>query len=182
MNITLGNKLVTGLCLIITIILIPILVLNCVIIIKSYSDKNNIPRVAGIFPLVVLSDSMLGEFETGDLIVCKAVDPASVKVGDVISFYDPDSEGRKIVSHRVVEIASNTSLDKAFITKGDGNNASDLSPVPFENLAGQYWFKIAGLGYVVMFLQTTKGLLLCVFLPTLLLLAISYFKERKRAN
>jgi len=167
---------------IVCIILIPILLLNTVIILKSVIDKDQVPSVFGIYPLVVLSDSMMGEFEIGDLIICKKAVPEDINAGDVICFYETGSNGKYITTHRVVDDLKLSQGVNAWITKGDANNANDLDEVRYESLVGMYMFTIEGLGNAVLFLQTTKGLLLCVFLPTFILLAIELLKKKENFN
>lgn len=127
--------------------------------------------------MVVLSDSMFPYIEAGDLIICKQADPEIVKVGDVISFFDPASSGDSVVTHRVVEIQTQDDGTLAWITRGDANNADDSNPVPAKNLVGVYQRKISGLGNVVMYMQTTKGLITCVVVPIILLLGFDFIRQ-----
>ena len=66
----------------------------------------------------------------------------------------------------------------SFITKGDANNAED-TPLPAANLVGRYQSLIPGAGNVAMFLQTTPGLVVCVALPMVLLIAYELIRRRK---
>ena len=83
---SLGHKILTGIGIILCVILIPILVINCTLIIKSYTNKDQVPSISGIFPMIILTDSMYPEFESGDLIICNTAVPEEIKVGDVICF------------------------------------------------------------------------------------------------
>ncbi len=78
--------------------------------------------------MIVLTDSMVGDkddsFNGGDLIFVKTVKPEDVKVGDVISFFDPNGNGSTVTSHRVVEVI-NEDGKISFKTKGDNNNTED---------------------------------------------------------
>ena len=51
------------------------------------------------------------------------------------------------------------------------NNTEDEKPVRSENLAGIYCWRLPGLGNTAMFMQSTKGILLCVVCPLLLMAA-----------
>ena len=66
-----------------------------------------------------------------------------------------------------------------FKTKGDANNAEDYKPVPAENLVGEYQFRIAGVGKVLMFMQTTLGLVVCVGVPLVALITYELLRRRK---
>lgn len=68
--VSVGHKILTGIGVVLCIILIPILILNCTLILKSYTNKDQVPSVGGIFPMIILTDSMEPEFSSGDLIIC----------------------------------------------------------------------------------------------------------------
>lgn len=157
------------------VILIPMLIINCTLLIKGWTNNNKVPSVFGYSPMIVLTDSMAGSnndsFNGGDLIFIKTVEAEEVKKGDVISFFDPTGNGSTITSHRVVEVI-NENGKISFKTKGDNNNTEDKLPVPSENLVGAYTgFRIAGAGNIAMFMQTPWGLIICVIVPIILLIA-----------
>lgn len=162
------HKLFTLLGTVICLVLTPVLIINCTLIVKSYLS-DEIPSIGGIFPMIVLSDSMYPEIQSGDLLVCYEKDPDEVKVGDVIAFYDPAGKGKSVVTHRVAEITKDKKGDLAWITKGDANNANDEAVVPADNLVGIYQHRFPGLGNVALFLQTTEGLIICVVCPLILI-------------
>lgn len=171
---TILSVLGTVLCL----ILAPILILNVSLIIRSFTAPDEVPRVGKWLPLVVMTDSMYPEIHSGDLIICQVKEAEEVQVRDVISFFDPAGNGTSVVTHRVIEI-KNEDGRIAFITQGDANNTADARPVPAEKLVGVYHTRIAGVGNVIMFMQTTQGLLLCVVLPIVLLMGYDMLRRRK---
>lgn len=175
---SLGHKILTGIGIILCVILIPILVINCTLIIKSYTNKDQVPSISGIFPMIILTDSMYPEFESGDLIICNTAEPEEIKVGDVICFYDPAGNGTATVTHRVQEVVTDDEGNLAWITKGDANNTEDLPTVPAKNLIGVYKTRLKGLGNVAMFMQTTQGLIICVICPIILLVAYDVIRRR----
>lgn len=175
---TTGHKILTAVGVILCIILIPILVINCTLIVKSYTDKDNVPSIGGVMPLIVLTDSMYPGIQSGDLIICHTEKAENVKVGDVISFFDPMGNGTSVVTHRVVEITKDNDGKLAWVTKGDANNTNDLAIVPADNLVGVYQSRIAGMGNVAMFMQTTQGLIICVVCPIVLLVAYDIIRRR----
>lgn len=171
---TLGHRILTGVGIALCVVLVPILIINCTLLIKGWTNKDEVPSLFGYAPMIVLTDSMVGNnednFSGGDLIFVKTVKAEDVKKGDVISFFDPAGNGTSITSHRVVDII-NEGGKISFKTKGDNNNTEDKLLVPAENLAGVYTgFKIAGAGRVAMFMQTPWGLIICVVVPIILLI------------
>lgn len=82
-----------------------------------------------------------------------------------------------MVTHRVIEIVDENG-ELFFRTKGDNNNTEDKELVPAENLVGMYQTRIAGAGNIAMFMQSTAGLIICVVLPIVLLIAYDIIRRR----
>lgn len=173
-----SHKIGTVIGTILCILLVPILVINITLIIRSYTNPDKVPNVGNFFPLIVLTDSMYPDIQSGDLIFCHTEEPENIKVGDVIAFFDPAGNGTSIVTHSVAEV---TQVDgqTAWITRGIANNADDAMPVPADKLVGVYRMRIPNLGNVVMFMQTTAGLIVCVVCPILLLVGWDILRRRK---
>lgn len=183
---SLTHNILTVVGTVMCVILLPILIINLILIVKSFTNADEVPSVGGVFPLIVLTDSMYPEIESGDLIINKTIEPEEVKVGDVISFFDPAGNGSTIVTHRVTAIVEENG-GIAFRTKGDYNNTEDKLSVPAESLVGIYKSRIPGAGNVAMFMQTTTGLIVCVVLPIVLLVAYdiirrSIYEKNKKAD
>jgi len=176
-NTSTSHKIFSVIGVILCIILTPILIINITLIIKSNTNKAEVPSVGGYLPMIVLTDSMYPEIKSGDLIICHTIDAENVKEKDVISFFDPAGNGSSVVTHRVIEIIKED--DKLFFkTKGDHNNTEDKDLVPAENLVGIYKTRIAGAGNIAMFMQTTTGLIVCVVLPIILLVGYDIIRRR----
>lgn len=157
------------------------LICNLTIIIKGAIFPEKPPSVLGVTPMVVQSGSMSGSaedhIEVGDLIFVGKADPAQLKEGDVIAFM----EGSIVVTHRIVEIQTDASGRRSFITKGDANNVADQSPVPEDRLVGVYQSRIPKVGDVVMFFQTPLGMLLCIGVPLLAFIVYDIIRRQKTA-
>ena len=171
------HKVLTVIGTVLCIILIPILIINCALIIKSYTS-DEVPSLAGVLPLIVLTDSMYPHIESGDLIICHTVEAEDVQVKDVIAFFDPAGNGTTIVTHRVVEVTElNGQL--AWRTKGDNNNTEDRLLGTADKLVAVYeGTRLPGFGNVALFMQTTPGLIVCVVVP--ILLFVGYDMVRRR--
>ena len=171
------HKVLTIVGTVLCVILIPILIINCTLIVKSFTS-DEVPNVAGTLPLIVLTDSMYPVIESGDLIICHTEDAENIQVGDMIAFFDPAGNGTSIVTHRVVEV---TELEGklAWKTKGDNNNTEDRLLVPADKLVAEYeGLRLAGFGNVALFMQTTPGLIICVVCPILLLVGYDMIRRR----
>ncbi len=176
--ITVGHKIGTVIGTILCILLVPVLVINITLIIRSFTNPDKVPSVGHFFPLIVLTDSMFPEIQSGDLIICRTEEPENIQIGDVIAFFDPAGNGTSIVTHSVADIAENDG-QIAWITRGIANNADDAMPVPADKLVGVYQMRIPGVGNVVMFMQTTTGLIICVVCPILLLIGWDILRRRR---
>lgn len=174
---SLGHKVLTVFGAILCVILIPALIINITLIIRSYTNPDQVPSIGGNVPLIVLTDSMYPEIKSGDLIICHTADAEQIAVGDVIAFFDPAGNGTSVVTHRVIEITQEDGA-LAWRTQGDANNVADSALVPAKNLVGIYRSRIAGAGNVAMFMQTTQGLILCVLCPIIVLVGYDIIRRR----
>ena len=171
------HKVLTGVGIVLCVILIPILVINCILIVKSFTSEE-VPSVAGTLPLIVLTDSMYPQIQSGDLIICHTAEPEEIEENDVIAFFDPAGNGSTIVTHRVIEV---TELNGkiAWRTKGDNNNTEDRLLVTADKLVAVYeGTRLAGFRNVALFMQTTPGLIVCVVCPILLLVGYDMIRRR----
>ena len=182
-NGDLKHKILTVIGTVLCLILIPILIVNCLLIVKSYTS-DEVPSVGGYLPLIVLTDSMYPVIESGDLIICHTAEPEEIQVGDVIAFFDPAGNGTTIVSHRVTEVTEKDG-EIAWRTKGDNNNTEDRLAVRQDKLVAVYeGTRLRGFGNVALFMQTTPGLIVCVVLPLMLLVGYDAIRRKmyEKAN
>ena len=168
----------TVLGIILCIILIPILTINMILIVEGINNPNEIPGIAGYKPMMVLTDSMAPTIKSGDLIIIKEVDPTTLEVGDIITFFDPAGNGQTTVTHTIVSI-SNENNKLMFETKGDNNNAADRLLVDSSAVIGIYEFRLPIVANIAMFMQTVPGLILCVFVPLGALIVYDLFRRRE---
>ncbi len=148
---------------------------------SAYATKagSGVPSVFGFRPFAVQSDSMVPTFKQGDLIIDVPVkDVTQLEVGDVITFWTVINGQKALNTHRIINIEDAGNY-LYFETRGDNNNMDDSSSVHQNDIVGQYKFKIAGLGTVLDFLQTTLGFGLCIVLPVAIFFIfelIAFFK------
>ncbi len=172
------DKIKRGLMLFIIIfIIIPVLFISSVILIDSFKNPDSIPSFFGWKPFIVLSDSMEPTIKTGDLIIIR--ENKEVHQGDVIAFL----KNNVIVTHRIVSKVVKEGQEDYFITKGDHNTKNDDWKVFYNEVEGVYQIKIPEIGKVILFFQTTKGMVIGLSVPILLLLWIKHqeFKEYQKA-
>ena len=162
-------------------VFLPIIAVNLTIVIKGWTNPEEIPMVFDTAPLIVISDSMTidkandtGAFNKGDLIFVKKVDPATLKVGDVITYISNDKE-KSIITHRIVSIYE----DGTFETKGDYSPGYDRDPVKYDQVVGIYTGRIARAGDLALFFQKPAGVIVLLGIPLVAILALDFFQKRK---
>lgn len=105
-----------------------------------------VPKAVGGRPLTVLSGSMTGTYDVGDVVIVKPVDTDDLRVGDVITF-QAVSDDPTLTTHRIVAFAFGSD-GKQFVTQGDANGAQDLAPVKPAQVKGEVWYSVPKVGYV----------------------------------
>lgn len=176
---TKSNQVLNIIGIVLCVILVPILIVNCTLIVKSWINKDEVPSIGGVMPLIVLTDSMAPDIKSGDIIICKKADAADIAVGDDISFFDPAGNGSSIVTHRVIEIKQENG-QLSFKTKGTNNNTEDRIAVPADKLVGKYTgIRFAMAGKIALFMQTVPGLIVCVVVPIVLLVGYDMLRRKK---
>lgn len=193
----LRHKIFTIVGIVLCAILLPILVVNVIMIVNSYTHKDEVPSVGKYIPFIVDSGSMSGVIEGGDIIITKKINPEDVELEDIISFYDPKGKGTSVVTHRVIKIEE-TDKGLVFTTAGDvvlkeniekyGSKEaipdtimeSIVEIVPQDKVISEYVSRIPLLGHVSLFMSTIPGFIVCVLFPLLLL--VGYDVLRRKLN
>ena len=130
-------------------------------------DSSQVASIAGFTPLSVVSDSMAPTFNAGDLIVIRKCDPASLEVGDIITFHAIINNEFALNTHRISEIQDQNGV-RSYVTKGDNNAIADIHMIADGDIVGQYITRLPGFGKVVQFLSSSAGFLLVIVLPLLI--------------
>ena len=159
--------------IILCIILIPLLIANTTLVVRSFVYPDKVPSFLGYKPFIVLSNSMKPEINSGDIALVREVAVDSLKQGDIIAFKERDS----VITHRIVKI---TEVDGArqFITRGDDNTADDAAAVKEEMVEGLYLLHIPKLGNGALFMQSPTGMILFVALPLILFILYDILRRR----
>ena len=137
---------------------------------------------------IVRSDSMSAtDFNAGDLILVKEVDPSTLQEGDIISFISGNSESfGEVATHKIRKITEDDNGHPAFVTYGTTTDTDDESLVTYESVLGKYVKTLPSAGRLFAFIKTTPGYIVCIFLPFLILIilqglnSVKLFKQYKR--
>lgn len=132
------------------------------------TSGNGVPSFLGLRVFSIQTESMYPTLNPGDLIVDKAVkDPSKLRVDDIITYWTVINGERVLNTHRIYEIYDGGGY-LIFETKGDNNTISDSLTVHESEVVGVYSSRIAGLGKVFDYLQTSTGFLIVVVVPVFL--------------
>lgn len=162
----LRNILAIILDIVIAIITILIVIAATYVIQTKVQHKQN----ANIFEYTafeVVTGSMSGTIEIGDLVIVKITD--SVEPDDIIVYQEEDH----FVTHRVLEING-----EKIVTKGDANSSKDL-PISNKQVLGKVVAVIPKVGIWKKVL-TTPSVLIAIIITVILITAIVYYNPPKK--
>lgn len=192
----LRHKIFTIVGIVLCALLLPLLIINVIMIINSYTNEDEVPSIGKYVPFIVQTDSMEGTIEAGDIIITSKIDAEDVKIDDIITFYDPEGNGTSTVTHRVIGIETKKDGEIVFTTIGDVVLKQNIEKygsfeaipehtlmvitetVPEENVIAKYEFRIPIVGHISIFMSTIPGFIVCVFLPLLLLVGYDILRRR----
>ena len=128
----------------------------------------------GFKAFIVLSDSMSKtDFDAGDLVLVKEVDPSTLKEGDIIAYTSQNTSNYgETVTHKIRKLTTDASGELGFITYGTTTDTDDETVVTYPYVLGKYKTNIPKVGRFFMFLKTTPGYIVCILIPFLLLILI----------
>lgn len=121
-------------------------------------------RVSGFSTFIVTGGSMEPNINKGALVLVQPVSPATIAVGDVITFQQYD----QTTTHRVITI-SESARGLSFKTKGDANVVADPEDKTFAGSVGVVRASVPLAGYAIASAQAYWRLLLT------LLAAVMFF-------
>lgn len=166
------------------LIVIIVIAIGVSAIVNSNVGYNEFFGIAGVS---VQSDSMKGDksdsFKKGDLIYMKLLKSdeakADIKENDIITFWGEVEGKRALITHRVVNIASNEN-STVITTHGDANPEGAYEFVQISQVVGKFnGSKLAGMGNVVDFFNSKTGFMIFVVVPSLLLVLYAGIKVYK---
>ncbi len=158
---------------IVYILLIPIIIFNFTLIIKSFLNPNETPDFFGYKNFVIVSGSMEPTIMTGDVILVKEVPEEQIQTRDIISFTQRGTN----VTHRIIEIIEENGVTK-YKTKGDNNNTEDKEKITYDQIEGKYQFKINQFGIIIAILKSKITLIVLI----LIIVLLYFYKSRKECK
>ena len=134
------------------------------------ADRN----LFGYKAFIVLSDSMSKtDFTAGDLVLVKAVDPSTLKEGDIIAYTSQNTSNYgETVTHKIRKLTTDANGEPGFVTYGTTTDTDDETVVTYPYVLGKYQGRIPKVGTFFQFLKSTPGYIVCILVPFLLLILL----------
>lgn len=140
----------------------------------------------------VLSPSMEPTIMVNDIVVITKASENSLEVGDIITFsvYIPELGTESYVTHYIADIQENEFGETIYKTQGEGqadgdydvwkNEANEVVDITFEDIEGEYLFKITSIGYIMGYLQNPYILVFVIVNVIFIWVTISYIKNNRK--
>ena len=125
------------------------------------------PLALGDHSFTMRSGSMTPTLETGDVVVTEPILPSSARVGDIVTFRDPEGSG-KLFSHRVQSVRP-AGENVSFVTRGDANTSTEHWNVPADGSVGKVVYRVPKIGYALVWTGTVPARIALIVIPALLL-------------
>ena len=131
-------------------------------------------KLFGYKAFIVLSDSMSKtDFNAGDLVLVKGVDPATLQEGDIIAYTSQNTANYgETVTHKIRSLTTDASGEPGFITYGTTTDTDDETVVTYPYVLGKYSSHIPKVGTFFQFLKSTPGYIVCILVPFLVLILL----------
>lgn len=141
-------------------------------VISVTTFNRNDRNLFGYRAYIVNSDSMAAtDFDAGDLIFVKEVDPSTLQTGDIITYISQNSESfGEVITHKIRMRTTDAQGSPGFITYGTTTGTDDTTVVTYPYVMGKYVSHLSGVGTFFNFLKTPQGYIVCIFVPFMLLI------------
>lgn len=145
------------------------------------TDRN----LFGYRMYIVNTDSMAKtDFNAGDLIFVKEVDPSTLNEGDIITYISQNTESfGETITHKIRRRTTDAEGNPGFITYGTTTGTDDTTVVTYPYILGKYETHLPKVGTFFNFLKTTPGYFICIFVPFMLLIiyqGVDFFRLFRR--
>ena len=150
-------------------VIIFIIVLLLLIMVIFQRTSNNEMAIGGYRIFVVATGSMVPEYNVGDVLLSKEVDPSELKEGDNIAYKGAiGSFDGKIITHKIKKIEKEGKNYK-IITQGVANTGEDPE-IDQTQILGKITYKIVILSWFEKIVSNNYAFYCIIFIPIALLI------------
>lgn len=162
-----------------------IVIVSCMLVLLSQKITGNTPELFGYSTYTVVTNSMEGTYDVGDVVLCKRIkdtlgymENTGFKKDDVIAFIAPygfDQDNKlqgQTITHRIYEDPFyDEETDTWYVwTKGDAVPTRDRVPVPVENIQGIIVGSSKAVSKIMNFITKWYGFATIIVIPLLAIL------------
>ena len=153
------------------VVIVAVFMMVFTIVSVNTFDRND-RDIFGLRCYIVLSDSMSAtDFDAGDLVLVKEVDPTTLQEGDIIAYQSQNAENYgATVTHKIRAKTTDANGNPGFITYGTTTGVDDEAVVTYPFILGKYQLALPNVGTFFQFLKTPQGYIVCILIPFLLLI------------
>jgi signal peptidase I len=137
-----------------------------------------VPGLVWHASFTVLSGSMTPTLGVGDVVVDRPIAPLDARLGDIITFRDPDNP-KRLFTHRVMRMSA-TGGNVGFVTKGDANTGVEHWSIPRDGSVGLVLYRVPLAGYVTDRAGSRFGRFGLLVLPAILLAVVELMRIWRR--
>ncbi len=147
-------------------------------LISVWTLSSNERSLFGYKAFIVLSDSMSRtDFNAGDLVLTRETDPSTLQPGDIIAYISQNNDNYgEVITHKIRELTVDANGDPGFITYGTTTDENDAVVVTYPYVIGKYTKAIPKVGKFFLYLKTTPGYIICIFIPFMILILMEGFR------
>ena len=178
-----GLKILDVLFTVIKVICIILLIL-LILVLAMQRFSNNQIAIGGFRVFNVVTESMIPDYQVGDIIVVKDVPATELKLGDDITYLGKvDSFKGRVVTHRLIKI-DDTEEETAYETQGIANDIPDPT-ITADQIYGKVVYKCIVISALAKLMNNMTLFYIVVFIPLAILIVmqiIDFANGRKETD
>ena len=163
--------------------IVMIFFIACFAIILIQRIRGNVPTLFKRSIFIVVTDSMTPQYNPGDVIVVKIVDPATINNGDVITYYGREGDlADKIITHKVVKDPYEEDGVWHFQTQGIKKGAVLDPEITEEDVIGVVTYKMVVISFLYNVLTNIYGFIFIVAVPMILFMVLQVMNLKNKVK
>ena len=156
------------------ILVVIVLLILLVVLLQRFTHNN--ASIGGIRIFNIVTESMVPEYQVGDILISKSIDPSKIEIGDDVVYRgEVGSFQGKIITHRVIDIEKDGDSYK-FHTKGIANEYEDPAVVSEDQIYGTIIYKTHILSFISKIINNLYGFYFLIFIPLAVLIIVKIVK------
>lgn len=156
------------------ILVVIVLLILLVVLLQRFTHNN--ASIGGIRIFNIVTESMVPEYQVGDILISKSIDPSKIEIGDDVVYRgEVGSFQGKIITHRVIDIEKDGDSYK-FHTKGIANEYEDPAVVFEDQIYGTIIYKTYILSFIGKIINNLYGFYFLIFIPLAVLIIVTIVK------